>query len=120
MVKPNVLDTLKLAHLGILKFTARMRTHKTERKPRREPFHAVVVRPGAKSCAAVSRLVGQRFLSDDAPQLPLPGCDQASCGCAYKHFVDRRQGPRRGEDDERSERGSSTDNRRNPGRRADA
>jgi len=40
-----------------------------------------------------------RFLSSEAPRLPLPGCGAgAACSCAYKHHRDRRGQPRRAEE----------------------
>jgi hypothetical protein len=41
---------------------------------------------------------GQRFLSREAPQLPLKDCASASCTCRYQHHEDRRRGPRRARD----------------------
>jgi len=39
-----------------------------------------------------------RFLSDEAPRLPLTQCSAgASCSCAYKHHAARRGPPRRAE-----------------------
>lgn len=38
---------------------------------------------------------GRRFLSRQAPTLPLKACDQARCKCRYAHHEDRRRGPRR-------------------------
>ncbi len=36
------------------------------------------------------------MLANDAPILPLEGCDRpAHCGCHYQHFDDRRGQPRR-------------------------
>lgn len=59
-------------------------------------FHGVSVRPGLQSCNAVQALGGQRFLPDEAPAMPLAGCDQARCQCSYAHHGDRRdQGERR-------------------------
>ncbi|GFE78552.1 hypothetical protein GCM10011487_05520 [Steroidobacter agaridevorans] len=62
------------------------------------PYHAVSVLPGADACAAAYRFSGQRFLSRQAPRLPLPSCDVATCGCRFKHHKDRRSGPRRNSD----------------------
>jgi hypothetical protein len=62
------------------------------------PYHAVSVLPCAKACAAAYRFSGQRFLSRQAPRLPLPSCDVAACGCRFKHHKDRRSGPRRNSD----------------------
>jgi len=84
------------------------------------PFHAVSVVPGKNACAAAHRFTGRRFLSRQAPKLPLPTCDAAICTCRYKHHKDRRVGPRR-----RSEIGmmsplwNGTERRRSRGRRAD-
>ena len=61
-------------------------------------FHCVSIKFRATACAAVKALDGQRFLSQDAPMLPLPECDSASCRCTYQHYDDRRSGPRRDAD----------------------
>lgn len=60
-------------------------------------FHAVSIRPGPGACHAALALEGQRFLSDAAPSIPLPGCDSQNCRCRFVHFADRRSG-----DDRRS------------------
>ncbi len=46
-------------------------------------------------CAAASELTGRRFLPDEIPELPLPGCDAESCRCSYKLHNDRRRLARR-------------------------
>jgi hypothetical protein len=46
---------------------------------------------------AAQRLKGKRFLSNDAPTLPLPECVMR-CGCKYRHYEDRRGQPRRAEE----------------------
>ena len=58
-------------------------------------FHAVAIKPGRNPCAAVSAVDGVRFLSKEAPMLPLPDCTNPDCRCTYQHFDDRRTGPRR-------------------------
>jgi hypothetical protein len=58
-------------------------------------YHAVSILPGADVCAACHRFTGQRFLSLQAPPLPLPTCDAFQCTCRYRHHKDRRAGPRR-------------------------
>ena len=58
-------------------------------------FHAVTIAPGPRACAAALDLQGQRFLSRDAPPLPLKKCASGSCTCRYEHYDDRRHGPRR-------------------------
>jgi hypothetical protein len=60
-------------------------------------WHAVSVSSEAGSCFPARLLKGQRFLSTEAPPLPLADCTQpASCSCTYKKFADRRAGLRRG------------------------
>ena len=59
-------------------------------------YHCVEVVAGAGACEAARLLSGLRLLSADAPKLPLGTCDRPKdCDCAYRHFDDRRQGPRR-------------------------
>ena len=64
------------------------------------PYHAVTVVPGLECCQAARVLQGHRFLSTEAPALPLKGCDRSSCGCRYNHHNDRRAraGDRRRQD----------------------
>lgn len=62
------------------------------------PFHAVSVVPGAQACQAVYVFTGQRFLSRNAPRLPVAGCNSRFCTCKFKHHKDRRAGPRRRSD----------------------
>ena len=69
----------------------------TPRKPAR-PYHAVCVIPGERACSAVEELRGKRYLSREAPILPLKACDKATCQCRYEHYKDRRKGPRRTRD----------------------
>ena len=60
-----------------------------------KPWHAVSIAPGPQACAAARDLVRRRYLSREAPALPLKACDQAKCACRYNHHDDRRKGPRR-------------------------
>jgi len=60
------------------------------------PWHAVGIVTGVSCCRAAAFLRETRFLSNQAPTLPLQGCTQPkACRCRYKHFSDRRRGPRR-------------------------
>lgn len=61
----------------------------------RKSFHCVEIQSGVTACEAVQKLSGKRFLSDEAPQLPVPGCSAHNCTCSYIHFEDRRQHDRR-------------------------
>ena len=55
-------------------------------------YPAVSVRTSRNGCPAAEALRGQRFLPEEAPPLPLPGCTWARCNCKYSHHVDRRSG----------------------------
>lgn len=61
-------------------------------------FHAVSIVPGSLACAAAHGLSQKRFLSREAPVLPLKTCDRGDCECRYEHHEDRRKGPRRATD----------------------
>jgi hypothetical protein len=62
-------------------------------------WHAVSIKPGPGACEAAIAGKSSRWLSREAPMLPLPGCTQPErCRCTYQHHEDRRSGPRRAED----------------------
>jgi hypothetical protein len=82
---------------------------------------SIVAKPGA--CQAAEGLNGKRFLSAEAPLLPLRECTSpGTCKCTYAHLRDRRSAVRRAAD-----RGLPTsrvaedkrDRNRGGGRRAD-
>ena len=59
-------------------------------------YRCVEVIAPASGCDAARSLKSQRLLSAEAPRLPLATCDRPSeCKCIYRHFNDRREGPRR-------------------------
>ena len=59
-------------------------------------WHAVSVKPCPGACRAAALGRDQRWLSREAPQLPLPGCTRPdTCRCTYQHHEDRRAGRRR-------------------------
>jgi hypothetical protein len=61
-----------------------------------EPWSAVRLVTQADCCARASALRDKRLLFREAPALPLKGCTRsAACNCMYRHYVDRRSGPRR-------------------------
>ena len=62
------------------------------------PYHAVSIVPGPNACHTARELRHRRYISREAPPLPLPMCDRESCGCAYKHYEDRRLSRRRRSD----------------------
>ncbi len=73
--------------------------HESPKASRDNPWHAVSILSTDDGCEAVRSLRRVRFLSREAPRLPLPPCaNPAGCQCAYKHHADRRAGPRRKEE----------------------
>jgi hypothetical protein len=59
-------------------------------------YHAVSIRHPSRCCQAVKQLDEQRFLSTEAPSLPLARCNLPSqCKCRYRHHTDRRDDARR-------------------------
>jgi len=94
-------------------------TEKSVRIPLTNPWHAVAIRSSQLRCPAATQLGKRRFLSGEAPSLPLPDCAcSEQCRCLYQHFDDRRTLTRRATDEGRpapAYRGA--DRRRAPGRR---
>lgn len=80
----------------------------------RNLFHGVAVEAtrGDRMCCAVAAIAGQRYLSEEAPVLPLPDCDMPrECRCVYQHFTDRRTDKRRESDEGLPNRYVDTDRR---------
>lgn len=66
-------------------------------------YAAVSVHTAQGSCHPAQQIKGVRYLSDEAPALPLANCPMAKCHCTYIHHTDRRTGTlsrRRRVDDE--------------------
>jgi hypothetical protein len=76
-------------------------TAKSTTVPARLPkrWHAVAIVAKSTSCQAARDLRATRFLSAEAPRLPLVQCTTPNaCPCAYKHHDDRRSESRREEE----------------------
>jgi len=58
-------------------------------------YHAVAIAKNATACPAAALLIGRRFLSREAPPLPVAGCSTYPCRCRYLHYADRRADDRR-------------------------
>ena len=71
--------------------------HKTTiAKGKSKPWHAVSIVGRGSCCAAFDSYRGARFLSGQAPRLPLAACDRPqACTCTYRHYPDRRIEQRR-------------------------
>lgn len=81
-------------------------------------WHAVTLVPGATACAAAMACKDRRYLSFEAPRMPLEGCDAARCDCTYRHFTDRRGTARRTVYKRAGQARVGSDRRGNRGRRA--
>ncbi len=57
---------------------------------RKKSYHAVSIKFDSRACMAAKTMEGQRFLSSEAPRLPLPDCDVTECLCHFAHYKDRR------------------------------
>jgi hypothetical protein len=65
---------------------------------RRRFYYGVSVQPGPEACKDVEKIRSQRFLTTEAPKLPLPGCSRSHCRCTVIPEDDRRAGfDRRGD-----------------------
>jgi len=81
-------------------------------------FHGVEIVPGSHACSAVAAAARQRYLSDEAPMLPLDECtDTSQCTCRYQHYSDRRTQLRREADEGLPPRDVPQDRRARMGRR---
>jgi hypothetical protein len=87
------------------------------RKPRHR-WHAVTIVAPSRACEAALACKGKRFLSSEAPRLPLAQCDADRCNCKYRHFEDRRAGPRRSAETGAPEKRTPVNRREKRGRRS--
>lgn len=62
-------------------------------------FHGIEVIACADACEAARNIAGHRYLSDEAPRLPMEACtNPLGCKCVYRHYRDRRTDVRRESD----------------------
>jgi hypothetical protein len=97
------------------------RDDKTNQPKADSRWHAVSIVISTGACPAAIALGKRRFLSKEAPRLPLADCTSpATCKCSYRHHKDRRTTPRRWSDQGGSDRLRSEGERRSKrGRRED-
>ncbi len=77
-------------------------------------YQAVSIRHAGRCCQAVKALDETRYLSMEAPALPLTKCSApGQCRCKYRYHTDRRDDYRRDTDFGLPERGFFGSNRRN-------
>lgn len=75
---------------GAMPRPAQAKANKPLILPKSKHWHAVTIEPCRKACAAALKAEGARYLANEAPRLPLAGCDTADCTCHYRHYDDRR------------------------------
>ena len=114
---------LMLAIIGVvvwrLRSSPRQRAYglKIAGRDKPNPYHCVSVWSPRDACESAKQLNDKRFLSKEAPLLPLANCTATSCRCAYVHHEDRRisgedqRAPLKGEYGKGSERRSGRDRR---------
>jgi hypothetical protein len=61
------------------------------------------VEMGQPGCEAAIALLGRQYTFEEAPRLPLEGCDAAMCTCQFKGLVNRRVQQRRKQQERRVE-----------------
>ena len=105
----------------IVVYNPKMRSqHWSSSAATRDTWHAVSVVGGPAACPAATEMGAKRFLPQDAPRLPMLDCAWPSkCACVYRHYSDRRAGPRRASERGRPWRTMVPERRTARGRRAD-
>lgn len=106
-----------LAALAIRRLSGTDADGESERTLTRHPYHCVTVERGWYACGAVRGLGEKRYLSREAPLLPIPGCTLQRCQCRYIHYDDRRIEERRSPFGRNSPPGSASGERRGGDRR---
>jgi hypothetical protein len=85
------------------------------------PYQAVSIKHGSCACSGVELYTGKRYLTSEAPLLPIPSCDADQCKCRYVRHRDRRMADERRNlysiQAELYAADGKVDRRRNPGRR---
>ncbi len=72
----------------------------TRNQPREheQHFYGSAVQIDSNPCDAAMAIADERYLADEAPKFPLPGCDRGECRCRLLPQDDRRAGyDRRGD-----------------------
>ena len=59
------------------------------------PYQAVSIKHAGCACSGVREYTGKRFLTSEAPLVPIPGCEADQCKCRYVRHKDRRMADER-------------------------
>ena len=105
---------------GARRKSALSRRSKSPIRTERKLYRGVSIQPDSSiACEAAKALENVRFLTDEAPMLPLSGCcNPAGCRCKYLHYDDRRTEARRESDAGLPVKDHPNDARTGVGRRA--
>ena len=77
--------------MGLFKPKVSAKPHAKRSESRPTCYRAVEIRCAEEACEAAKAERGKRYLSKDAPTLPLSQCDRRErCGCRYRHHEERR------------------------------
>ena len=68
---------------------------KTSENPANNQFRCVIIVPGLIACKLAQSMRDKAVLMNEAPVLPLSGCDMGKCACKYTRHLDRRMNNRR-------------------------
>lgn len=100
MLTVLLLGVAAIALFGLFKLNSRPKRHKHSSQAA-DPsinkthsfhsFHSVSIVNNGSCCEQIEALSGKRFLSKDAPEIPMEECTKANCQCRYQHHEDRRQ-----------------------------
>ncbi|MGD2137945.1 MAG: hypothetical protein PVJ66_01710 [Gammaproteobacteria bacterium] len=119
--------TLLVIAIGLGVVMLAMRSRRTRSRPRRgsqlrkqTPTPAAPAKPGGieklkcnalfwgvqmdhPGCEAARAIMDKQYPFDEAPEMPLEGCDSPTCTCLFKGLLDRRKLSRRSGSDRRNE-----------------
>lgn len=56
----------------------------------RVSYSSVEIQADEDCCDQIKPFIGRRYLSVEAPKLPLAECNAKRCNCRYRHYADRR------------------------------
>ncbi|MGJ8669287.1 MAG: hypothetical protein ACSHXK_07360 [Oceanococcus sp.] len=92
-------------------------TEQDRSKRSAKSFDCVSLQPGLQACTAAWLMIGDRFLLNEVPKLPVVGCDFDTCDCRFNQHEDRREPGERRTD--LPDGGEAHKLRKNAGRRHD-
>lgn len=74
---------------------AKNNVKKLEASPPKPQYRCVMINTGLNACSAAQAMAMKPILMNEAPILPLKGCNMAKCDCKFTRHNDRRSDSRR-------------------------